>query len=809
MKNIILLVAFLLMSSVLLSQESTANSIVISGKVLDSISQEPIEFATVSFKNKNDIIGTTTDNRGNFKMHITPGIYNIKFQFLSYEPQELAQRSLNSDTNLGTIQLYHHIEDLDEINIIAEKKLVEFKIDRKIYSASRDFSNKGGNAIDVLNNTPSVRVDDEDNVIMRGANATVLIDGKPLLGLDSGISILNTIPSNTIDKVEIITRSAKYSAEGGGGIINIVTKKRKGTGLSGSIDLNSGSPDLYGASIFLNENTDKINIFSTVSFKSEEKIKRATIDQTYFDDSNNTDGFFKQIRKDENKRNSFLFNIGSDFYINNDNTLTTSFLVNTNNKNFISKLDFNDFDPSNSLLRSSLRNVEDLDDISRIEAFLNYTSKFNKEGHQLSFDFKFDNTISENEADITEDIVFPASETIDQKVTKEQSFDNFLFQLDYALPLNESNKIELGYKSTFRAYKNDFSVNQFDTTLLDFITVGGFKDIIKYNENIHAFYGQYGASLGDFSYSFGLRSEISDITIANDSSNNDIQKNYSDIFPSASFGYEFEDGTYVSVNYSRSIDRPQVSQLNPFISLNNNRFQSVGNPDLNPFYTNYFELLYDKSFDKVNIVSALFLNYAKDQFLTVIENIGHNNDGLEIFRRMPINSGDKKIIGADLDLTYRPTKGLILRAYVSPYKLDITNTLNNLYDYNSWVWYAEASALVSLNNGLRFQTNYYHQSPITDGLTKLRTINYANISASKDLFQKKASLTFKIIDVFNSKYFSTKSFEANTNTLRKVRFDQQFSLSFTYRFNQKRRSSRDRSSDLTKDVLEDKQDVKL
>jgi len=797
------------MSFVLLSQESTANSIVISGKVLDSISQEPIEFATVSFQNKKDIVGTTTDNKGNFKMHITPGIYTIKIQFLSYEPQEFAQRSLKSNTNLGAVQLYYHIENLDEINIIAEKKLVEFKIDRKIYNASRDISNKGGNAIDVLNNTPSVRVDDEHNVIMRGANATVLIDGKPILGLDSGLSILNTIPSNTIDKVEIITRSAKYSAEGGGGIINIVTKKRKGTGLNGSLDLNSGSPDLYGASIFLNENTDNINIFSTISFKSEEKIKRATIDQTYYDNSNNIDGFFEQIRKDENQRNSFLFNIGSDFYINNDNTLTTSFLVNTNNKNFISKLNYNDFDPFNSVLRTSQRNVEDLDDISRIEVFLNYTSKFNKEGHQLSFDFKFDNTISENEADITEDIVFPDSETFYQKVMKEQNFDNFMFQLDYELPLNESNKIELGYKSTFRTYKNDFNVNQFDTTLLDFITVDGFKDVIKYYENIHAFYGQYGASLGDFSYSFGLRSEISDITVRNDSSNNDIQKNYSDIFPSASFGYEFEDGAYVSVNYSRSIDRPQVSQLNPFISLSNNRFQSVGNPYLNPFYTNYFELLYDKSFDKVNITSALFLNYAKDQFLTVIENIGQNNEGLEIFRRMPINSGDKKIIGADLDLTYRPTKGLMLRTYVSPYKLDITNTLNNLYDYDSWVWYAEASALVLLNNGLRLQTNYYHQSPITDGLTKLRTINYANISASKDLFQKKASITFKIIDVFNSKYFSIKSLEANTNTFRKVRFDQQFSLSFTYRFNQKRRSSRDRSSDLTKDVLEDKQDEKL
>ena len=807
LKNVILLVAFLVLSCSMYSQKSTTNSIVINGKVIDSLTQQPIEFATISFNHKGSLKGVTTDKNGKFNIKLAAGIYTINVQFLSYTPKQFINKELKSDTNLGVIPLSLHTENLDEVNLVAQTKLVEFKIDKKIYNASKDIANKGGTGMDVLNNAPSVRIDPEGNVILRGSNASVLIDGKPLFGLDSSTDILRSIPSSNIEKVEIITHSAKYSAEGGG-IINIITRKRKGSGLNGSLDLNLGSPDNNGFSTFLNENTEKINIFSTISFNNEKRILSTNIDQTYFDNSDNITGVFEQIRKDENQRNSFLFNIGSDFYIDNKNTITSSFLVNTNNKNYISNLSLDDFDATNNLLRSAQRNVRDFDDISKIELFLNYTSKFNDDGHQLSFDFKFDNTISENEADILESTISPVSELINQKVDKNQNLDNFLFQFDYAIPLNETKKIELGYKGTFRIYENDYKVSQFDNTLSDFVAIGGFDDILNYDERINAIYGQFNAMHGNFSYSFGLRTEMSDITIAG-SSNDIINKNYTDLFPSASLGYEFEDGSVLTADYSRSINRPEIAQLNPFISLNDERFQSVGNPNLNPFYQDYLAVSYDYSFEKLTLISSFYVNNSKDQFLTVLQNTGQNIDGLDMFTRTPINSGDKNILAVDIDATYRPFKGLRLGAFLSPYNLDITNTINNQYDFNSWMLYAEASALVTLNNGLRFQANYYYQSPKTDGLTKLEKINFANLTISKDLFNKNSYLTFKIKDVFNSFWYTMQSYEASTNTVRSRRYNQQFSLSFTYRFNQKRRSAKDRSDDINKDKLEDKQDEKL
>lgn len=809
LKKVILSIGCLMCWLFLHSQQIPPDAIFITGKVVDSLTQQPIELATISFKNQQKTVGTTSDKNGNFKMAISSGVYTIKVEFLSYISQQFVAKELLEDTDLGTILLPFNAEKLNEIEIVAQKDLVEFKIDRKIYNASKDIANKGGNAIDVLNNTPSVRVDDDGTVIVRGASATVLINGKPVFGLDRGTDILSSIPSNTIDKVEIITRSAKYSAEGGGGIINIITKKKKDNGFSGSFEAHLGSPDNNGGSTFLNKKTNKITIYSTLSFNNRERIQRTTIDQTFFDIANNTTGFFKETRKDENQRNSFLASLGSDFYINSKNTLTTSFLFNSNNKNYFSSLGLDNFDAGNTLERSAIRKVGDFDDITKIELFLNYTTKFDKKGHQLSFDFKYDNTVSENDASIVESISIPTTGVIDQKVIKDQHLDNFLFQLDYELPIDKNKKIELGYKGTLRFYDNTFDVSQFDEITSNFISIGGFNDIVQYDEKVHAFYGLFSASKGNLSYSAGLRTEISDVSIGENSSNNTITKKYTDLFPSATLGYEFNGGAYLSINYSRSINRPKIPQINPFISLNDERFQSVGNPDLNPYYTNYFELAYDKNFDKLTVISSVYLNFANNQFLTVIQNAGLNAEGLETFRRIPINSGDKNVIGVDIDLTYKPTKALRLGTYISPYNLDISNTLNNQYDFNSWVVYTSAYALISLNNGLRLKADYFYQSPIKNNLTKLRTINFVNVALSKSLFQKKGTLTFKVIDVFNSKWFSTQSSEANTQTFRRVRYDQQFNLSFTYNFKQKRRSSKDRSRDVNKDVLEDRQDEKF
>lgn len=788
--------------------QQAAKKITITGKIIDAATSNPIELATVSFKKDSLILGTTSDKKGKFSIEIPTGSYTIKAEFLSYDPYILANKDLSESLNFGTIVLFYSTELLKEVQLTGQQRLTEFKVDRKIYRASQDASNYGGNALDVLNNTPSVTIDQNGNVNMRGATATVLVDGRPLFGLGNGSDLLNAMPSNSIDKVEIITRSAKYSAEGSGGIINIITKKGKGKELSGSIDIHGGIPENNGGSVFLNKRNDHINVFGTISFNNGKKIKHTTIDQTFFDNSSSILGFFEQNRKDENQRNSFLFNIGSDFYLDKKNSLTASFLINTHNKDYISNLDLDDFDSQKSIKQSAKRNVKDADDISKLEGLLNYTNKFNEKGEKLSLDFKYGTTFSDNKAFIFEKISFPGSGTVEQKVIKNQDLDDYSVQLDYTLPFSSEKVLELGYKSTFRFYKNDYYVSQFDPNSGNFTTIGGFTDVVDYNEKVHALYAQYTATHGSFSYALGLRSELSDISIGTTATDK-ITKDYTDFFPSASLGYEFKNGNYLSLNYNRSIDRPEIYQLNPFISLNDERYQSVGNPSLNPYYTNFFELLYDMSFEKVMITSSLYTTYAENQFLSVLQNAGQNADGLQTFTRMPINSGNKLSMGIDADITYTPFKGLRLNAYISPYREETKKALDETYNISNTVLYAEASILVTLNNGLRFRAQHYYQSPIIDGLAKYKTINFTNLMVSAPILKKKAMLTLKATDAFNTKSFITRSSEAQSNTYRKARFERQFSLAFTYQFKQKRKSNKDRSKDVNKDELEDKQDIKM
>jgi len=771
LKRLILLTFILLYTQFIGGQViSIDNTIVISGKVIDADTSQPLEYATIALlrTGQEKITGTTTDKNGAFEIQVDAGIYSIKIDFLSYETYALKSKVITENLDIGVISLKSGTI-LDEVEVTAEKKLVEFGINKKVYNASTDIVNKGGTALDVLANTPSVRVDAEGSVTIRGGNPTILIDGKPQFNLDNNYNFLKSFPSNSIDKVEIITRTAKYSSSGGA-ILNIITKKIKTQGYNASFEAHTGLPDNHGASIFLNTKTDKVNLFSTISFNNIERQKTVAIEQPQLN-------LFQESEEDRN-RNNLLFNVGSDFYLNSNSTLTASFLFNSSNKNNLYNIASDDFD----------RNTNESDDFSKIELQLGYTLELDKKGQKIKLNLSYENTDSENDSEIIEKPK-PITSNISQEYTKQQQLNNYLAQLDYTLPITKNSNLELGYKGTFRDFKNDYKVFQFDATTGTNNVLENLDDIFSYNEIVHGIYGLYSSSNDKLSYSIGLRTEISDITIKEENNTSKVDKNFTDLFPSLTVGYLINDNSYISLNYNRSIERPLIPQLNPFIYYAYQRFQSIGNPNLNSYYTNYYELLFDTAINKTTISFAWFLNNQQNQHLSILENSGlQTANGNEIFKRKFINSGDKDIIGLDLDVTIKPFKGLRLNGYVSPYQLEITNAIDPSYNFKSTVWYAEGSALISLNNGLKFNISHKYQSPIVNGLTELRTINFTNLTFSKDLFNKNGTITFKAIDIFKTKQFNYVSLEANTLTRHNVFYQNQYNLSFAYRFNQKRRN---------------------
>ena len=789
----------------ILSQEAN-DRFLISGNVFDADTHSALQFITITLQDVStyEIIGDITNKQGEFELSVPKGKYNCVVESLSFSPFIIKSLSVNQDLELGNIELKQNVEELDEVEVVAKNKLMDYKFSKKIYKASKDISNIGGNAITVLENTPSVRVNDEGTIIIRGNTAKVLVDGKPYGGKNSNADILSLIPASSIKDIEILTRSAKYEAEGGGEIINIVLKKGINEGYNGTIEVHGGYPDNDGLSAFINLKTDKVNLFSTASYNHNVEIKNTNIDQLFIDNNNQPTGSFDQKREDHRQKNSILFNIGSDFYLDKKNTLTTSLLYSNTNKNYDSELFLNDYQPVDNLIKSTVRNVGDDSDESFIEAYINYTAKFNEEGHQLSFDMNFDKTTSKNNTNLFDKESFPNSDETKQKYKKDELVDTYYFQLEYALPFKNESQLELGHRSSFRVYENDFFANNYNPITNTYDFINGFSNKVKYNENVYAFYANYSQQLDKISYSIGLRTEISQTEIKEDSQNLTETNNYTDFFPSASISYSFNNGNFLSASYSRTLDRPEIFQLNPFNSFTDERFIRSGNPFLKPSYYNSFAIEYNVEFEKIYLNTAIFYTNSTDTFLTVLEETGNQtDDGFDIYKSYPINNGDLDYIGLEIGATYNPSKKFRFYGLISPYYSVRSNTIENEYDYENFVFYGTAALYYRLNNTLRFQVNFDYISPQKTALTEIGEYYYTNFTASKDLFDNKATLTFKMSDVFHTRKAMYKSIEADAISNRDVVFKTRYLLSFTYRFNKARkRNANNRARDIDRNVFE-------
>jgi hypothetical protein len=287
---------FGLLSISLLGQESV-EAFKVYGVVKDSDRHMPLQFVTVSLQDMTtmEVIGDVTDKEGQFELSVPEGKYYCVVESLSFQPFIIHVLTINQEMDMGIIELEQSFEKLDEIEIVAKNKLVDHQLTKKVYNASKDIANVGGNAVTVLENTPTVRIDDQGNISIRGNNAMVLVDGKPYGGQRSNADVLSLIPANTINKVEIISQSAKYDAEGGGAILNIVLKKRGVEGYNGTVEARAGIPDNAGLSSFVNFKTEKVNIFSTASFNHQVQIKDTKIEQIFLDNAFSPVGNFLHI----------------------------------------------------------------------------------------------------------------------------------------------------------------------------------------------------------------------------------------------------------------------------------------------------------------------------------------------------------------------------------------------------------------------------------------------------------------------------------------------------------------------------------
>lgn len=802
--KLLLVVFFSFLGLQLFSQQSN-DDFLVTGIVYDAETHSALQFVSLTLQNFNtgEIIENITTKSGEFAMIVPKGKYYFIAESLSFKPFIIPLLKIDQGIELGVIELTQNFETLNEIEVVAKIKLVDYKFDKKVYYASKDIANMGGNAITVLENTPTVRIDEQGRISVRGSAVQVLVDGKPYGGQQSSADVLSLIPANSISKVEIITHSAKYDAQGGD-VLNIILKKRKNDGYNGTTELHGGVPGNNGISTFLNLKNEKINVFSTASFNNGVRKKDTEINQIFLDESQIPLGSFEQQRKDNQQQNSLLLNIGSEFYIDAKNTLTTSLLFSDSNMNYDADLLLEDYDPAKQLIKASDRRVADNIDGDNLEAYIDYTTKFEKEDHQLSTLLKYDKNTANSNTFIHETETFPNSDDYKQKSIQIQDLNSYYFQMDYKLPLEKNAIFEAGQKSTFRTFNNDYSINDYNTNTNFYYPVDLYNSSVSYDENIYAFYINYSKQFEKLSLSLGLRTEFSKTTVGENFQNTEFNNNYTNYFPSVILGYSFDNNSSVTAQYRPYIDRPSIAQLNPYNSLTDERYQQVGNPFLVPSYSNYFLVEYQRDFEKIYLNTALYYISSEDIILNVLEKTENQTaDGFDIYQQKPLNNGTMNYLGFELDVTYSPSKKLRLNTFIGPYYNQLSNSLGNLYDYDNFILYTTFTALYKINDSFRFQANYFYQTAKKTALNELDNIQSLNLTMSKDLFKGQSTLTFKINDVFHTREAVYKSQEANTLSNRNVIFDTQYLLSFTHRFNKaSKRNANNRTKDTNINVFE-------
>tara|TARA_R110001632_G_scaffold23425_5_gene66334 strand:+ start:6494 stop:8971 length:2478 start_codon:yes stop_codon:yes gene_type:complete len=810
MKKIIALFAvFAFTLSGVFAQKSVSPQVTITGKIVDLKTNQPLEYATVVLKDikTKQLSGGITDEKGNFNIKTPSGTFDVSFEYISFKTITMLKKVIDTSINFGTIKLSEDSKRLDEIVIIAEKSTVEIRLDKRIYNVGKDMTVKGGTASDVLDNVPSVDVDVEGNVSLRGnENVRILIDGKPsaLVGL-SGADALRQLPADAIERVEVITSpSARYDAEGTAGILNIILRKGLATGLNGSVNATIGDPKQYQIASNVNYRTKKINLFTNLGYS-----KRTGPGNSLTQLSTLENGIVNSLRIEERDferdRSGYNLNLGLEYFLNKKSSITGTFFYRDSNNGSLSTNNINVFDASGLLDTSDIRIQNEDETDTTIQYSFNYTNNINSSGHKLSLDFQYSDS-EEIETAFINDV------TGDEINFTTENSKNTLIQSDYVLPIGKNSQFEAGYRGEFQDLTSDFLV----TPTLN----PDPSNNLIFKQDINAIYTQFGTKVNKLSFLLGLRTEITDVKVRLTNTGENFDYNYTELFPTVNLGFERNDDQSFTVGYSRRLRRPRFWFLNPFESRNSQNVIFKGNPGLIPTFTNSFDLGFLQKIGKFTVNSSIYYQHSVNNIERVsrdeIRPIGPGGTNEIVTIREPINLASEDRYGFELTTNYNPSKKVRLSASFNLFQSET----KGFYVYNQFTednvtgditsteveqdlgntnnsWFTRFNARISLPWGIDWQTRLSYRGPRATAQSETKGIFSANLAFSKDVLKEKGTLVLNVSDVFNSRKRQSITFNPsreNPTSINDQEFQwrvRQISLNFSYRFNEKKKKERE------------------
>ncbi len=783
----------------------------IRGKVFDSGISKPMEFTSVALYRAADsslVTGTISAHDGSFSIKNIPfGNYYLIANFMGYEKSSVNEIVLSDKdfaVDLGVIKLKPAVQSLEEIEVVATQNRVEYKIDRKVINVSQDLNAAGGSAVDVLQNTPSVTVDIDGNVSLRGSsNFTVLIDGRP--SPLSGNDALQQIPATSIQNIEIITNpSAKFDPDGMAGIINIVMKKNTLQGISGIFNTSLGTGEKYSGDFLLSYKAKKYSVFGGLDYQNKKHF--GSINSLREMSPNEPLSTLVLIDGSRNMmREGLVFKSGVDFYL--DEKTTLSFSADIGNQGNGSEMRTNMHSYTNPASYDTFNIAEGLGSRGGdyFSLNLNYSKKFDKPRHELLASFSYqgeksDDTDEENEYPTNElyQLMLPYS-AIRVRQTELGNEKEFRAKIDYTRPIASNGMLETGYQMRLDDETEDYIFEDFDPDTDNWINNPLYSSGNYFNRNIQAAYATYSDKYGKFEYMLGLRGEYTNRSISKVEDVDPYTLNRIDFFPSFHISRQFAGEQQVLTSYSRRINRPGGGDLEPFRSYMNSYTLREGNPDLQPEYVNSIELSYQKNFGKSFFVLESYYRNTQNLITRMMYQDPTLPD-VVIMTSKNINSDNS--LGGEFMLNLAVKKWLNVNATVNVYRYwldgvidgeDINRTSNN--------WDTRLNTSFFLSAKSRIQANVMYNGPSVTAQGDRGSFFFANLAYRQDFLDRKLSATLSVQDIFGTMKheFSTYSQSLN-NTMKFEREHQVVTLTLSYKLNNfKAQTRKSEDSDIKMD----------
>ncbi|WP_266203871.1 TonB-dependent receptor domain-containing protein [Pontibacter kalidii] len=781
----------------------------VSGTLLEAGSSKPLGFANVVLLTLPDsslVTGATTDVEGVFILDRVPaGRYVLRASMVGYPTKYVSGINITADkpeAALGNITLSASATQLGEVEVVAQRQIVEFELDKRVVNVSQDLAAQSGSVAEVMQNLPSVDVDIDGNVSMRGSsNVTILIDGKR-----SALSELtmDQIPANMIESIELITNpSSKYNPEGTSGIINLVLKKEKKPGFNGSASVTAGTYDNYNTSLNLNYRYDKWSLNGGYDFRQRTRpgTQKNNTTNFYLNDASQIDS--TSYRLQEGERNSLdlshNFRLGADYYLTPKHTLSASALYRFGEDESTNDIRYRFLDENRTLQSIRTRDAREVEDERALDLTLGYRQTFDRKGQELTADVIYNANVDDEVALFDERRIGAETLTELQQTLVDDKNYEFVTKADYVHPFSENSRLEAGFRTSFERLDEDSRFFNQDNETGQLVYDFDQSNHFVFDQQVYSVYTNYSSKFKSITYQLGVRAEHtttkSDLRTTDEAYRND----YFSLFPTLFITNDFNEDNKVQFSYSRRINRPRSRFLNPFVDRSDRYNLSYGNPFLDPEFVNSLELGYLLYWGQASFNATMFYRHTTDEIerfrepATIVVN-GVEEPGTQTTF---INLSDNTSYGFEFGANYPVTNWWRLNASWSGFRTELSTTQNETeLSSTQFSWNSKLNSTMTVWKDLDIQLSGFYRAPRNDIQGQMEEMFSADFGMKKDVLKKKGTVSLRISDLFNTRQFNFLSygpeFRSEIENRRQSRI---VYLGFTYRLNSDDNDRRNRRNE--------------